>query len=259
MMKRLIILICLLLASGAQANELEVISLKHRSAEELLPVIRPLLNKGEVASGMNYQLILRASPRSVAQIRHLLDEIDMVPRRLKITVMQNVDSETAASLTEAGAGNGELNARIVSTRSLDDDKKTQQLQVLEGNRALVKSGQSVPVTQQVQNVWGTLVTETTQYRDVDSGFYVLPRIHGDTVTLEISAQNDSLAPNQNASDYPVTRTQQTVSTVSGRLGEWINVGGTGQQGSTDNSAITTRSTSRLNEQRNVLIKVEEVN
>lgn len=276
-MKRLLILLLAgLLTTAACASELEIINLKHRNAEELIPIIRPLLDKDEMVSGMNYQLILRASSRNIAQIKRLLEGIDTLPRSLKITVMQNVDSDTAARLTElsgsVGVGNARisvpgstgrdgLNARIISTRSLEDDKKTQQLQVLEGNRALVKSGQSVPVPQRqvVQNAWGTQVIETTQYRDVASGFYVLPRIHGDTVTLEISAQNDSLAPNQNAGNYPVTRIQNTSSIVSGRLGEWINVGGGGQQSSTDNSTITTRSTSRLNEERNVLIKVEEVN
>ncbi|MDO8207793.1 MAG: hypothetical protein Q7T38_08240 [Gallionella sp.] len=275
-MKKILILLitCLFLTTAACASELEIINLKHRNAEELIPIIRPLLDKDEMVSGMNYQLILRASPRNISQIKRLLEGIDTLPRRLKITVMQNVDSDTVARLTEisgsVGVGNARisapgstgrdgLNARIISTRSLEDDKKTQQLQVLEGNRALVKSGQSVPVPQRqvVQNAWGTQVIETTQYRDVSSGFYVLPRIHGDTVTLEISAQNDSLAPNQ--SNYPVTRIQNTSSIVSGRLGEWINVGGGGQQSSTDNSTITTRSTSRLNEERNVLIKVEEVN
>jgi hypothetical protein len=260
MMKRLIILLfCSLLpVCAALGNELEIIDLRHRSADELLPVIRPLLNKDEVASGMNYQLILRASPRSIAQIRHLLEEIDTVPRRLNITVMQNVDSETAARLTEVnahlGAGQGRAGVRIISTRSLDDDQKTQQIQVLEGNRALIRSGQSVPVTQRVQNAWGTQVT--TQFRNVDSGFYVLPRIHGDTVTLQISAQNDALAAHQNDA---AIRTQQTDSMVTGRLGEWIEVGGIGQQGNTDNSTISSRSTSSVNEQRTVLIKVEELN
>jgi type II secretory pathway component GspD/PulD (secretin) len=251
---------------NACGNELEIINLKHRSAEELLPVIRPLLDKDEMASGMNYQLILRASPRNIAQIKRLLDGIDTLPRRLKITVMQDVDSDTAARLVEVsgsvrlgrnaslGTGNGQAGARIISTRSLEDDKKTQQLQVLEGNKALVRSGQSVPV-QQVQNAWGTQVINTTQYRDVSSGFYVLPRINGENVTLEISTQNDSLAPNQNMA----TRIQNTSSTVSGHLGEWIELGGVGQQSSNDSTSITTRSTSRQNERRSVLIKVEEVN
>lgn len=262
----LISLMMFVVSAGACANELEIISLRHRSAEELIPIIRPLLSQDEMVSGMNYQLIVRASSHRITQIKRLLDGLDTMPRRLKVTVMQNVDSDTASRLlalsgsvgSRISLGQNGTQASIISTRSLEDDKKTQQLQVLEGNRALVRSGQSVPLPQRqvVQTPWGTQVTETTQYRDVSSGFYVLPRIQGDRVTLEISTQNDALAPNQNTAN--VTRIQSTNSVVSGRLGEWISLGGAEQQHSVDDSTITTRSTSRLNEARSVLIKVEEV-
>ena len=269
----------------AWANELEIIALRHRSAEEVLPVIRPLLDKNAVASGMNYQLILRTSPRNLEQIRKLLESIDVAPRRLKITVMQNVDSETVARLTEVsgnvglsrearivvpgsgdnsglnvelGQGQDRLKARVASTRSAEDERNTQQLQVLEGNRALVRSGQSVPVPQRqvIQNQWGTQVIDSTQYQEAGSGFYVLPRISGDRVTLEISTQNDAFVPG--SSSQPVVRVQQASSTVAGRLGEWLEVGGLGQQTNNDDSTISTRGTSRTREQRTVLIRVEEV-
>jgi hypothetical protein len=262
MKRRIMLLLAVLFSVSVHASELEIINLKHRTAEELIPVIRPLLDKDEMVSGMNYQLVLRASSHNITQIKRLLEGLDTMPRRLKITVMQNVDSDTASRLMAlSGSVGGRISlgqegtARIISTRSLEDDKKTQQLQVLEGNRALVRSGQTVPVPQRqvVQTPWGAQVTETTQYRDVASGFYVLPRIQGDRVTLEISTQNDAVAPNQNTA-----RIQNTNSTVSGRLGVWISLGGTEQQHSTDDSTITSRSTSRLNEARTVLIKVDEV-
>lgn len=285
-MKKLLLFYTLLFtALSAVGNELEIIALKHRRVEEVLPIIRPLLDKDDVASGMNYQLILRTSPRNLEQIRELLESLDTAPRSLKITVMQDVDSETATRLIEAsgsvglnretrvtvpgsannsglnvdlGQGQDRLRARVTSTRSLEDDRKTQQLRVLEGNRALVRSGQSVPVPQRqvIQNQWGTQVIDSTQYQEVGSGFYVLPRVNGDRVTLEITAQNDSLAPN--TGNYPAMRIQQTSSVISGRLGEWMDVGGLGQRKSTDDSAVSARSTSRTREQRSVLIKVEEV-
>lgn len=274
----------LLLPRLAWAGELEIIALKHRSAEEVLPIIRPLLDQGDVASGMNYQLILRTSPRNLEQIRRLLESIDVAPRRLKITVMQNVDSETVARLTEVsgsvglsreariavpgsgdssglnvelGQGQDRLKARVSSTRSLEDERNTQQLQVLEGNRALVRSGQSVPVPQRqvIQDRWGTRVIDSTHYQEAASGFYVLPRISGDRVTLEISAQHDAFVPG--SGDQPTVRVQQASSTVSGRLGEWLEVGGSGQQKNNDDSTISTRGASRTREQRSVLIRVEE--
>ena len=77
------------------------------------------------------------------------------------------------------------------------------------------------------------------------------------LTLEISAQNDALAAD--AGNQPTTRTQQVTSTVSGRLGEWLVLGDTSQQNTENSSTISTRNLSNTQEQRNVLLKVEEVN
>lgn len=283
-MKNMLLSFVLLLFATPVWAELEVIELRHRSAEELLPIVRPLLDKDDVASGMNNRLILRASPERIAEIKKLLVSLDSAPRRLKITVMQDVDADTIARLTEisgsvgvgrdarvtvpgsgdtgglvveTGRGQDRLRARVYSTRTLETDRKTQQLQVMEGNRALVSSGLSVPVPvrQVIQRPWGTEIVDSVEYRQVDSGFYVLPRVSGDRVTLEISTQDDALA---SGGAYPTMRTQQTSSTVSGRLGEWMVLGEIGRRSGGDGSTISTRSASRSQEQRNVLIKVEEM-
>ncbi|HET7831626.1 MAG TPA: secretin N-terminal domain-containing protein, partial [Gallionella sp.] len=189
---RRIILLCMLffVSLPAAANELEIIALKHRSADEVLPIIRPMLDPGAVASGMNYQLFVRTSPRNLEQIRQLLESIDVAPRRLKITVIQDVDSETIARArelsgslgvggharievpdrggrggleVEAGRGDDRLTARLSSSRAFENQHKTQQIQVLEGNRALVHTGESVPVPQRqvIRHPWGTEVIEST--------------------------------------------------------------------------------------------------
>lgn len=285
-MKKIILLCALLFFSlPAAASELEIIVLKHRSAAEVLPIIQPLLDQDAVASGMNYQLFLRTSPHNLEQIKKLLDSIDTAPRRLKITVIQDVDSETIARAhelsgsvglgrharigvpgsgddtglnVEAGRGPDRLTARLSSSRSFEDEHKTQYLQVLEGNRALVRSGESVPVPQRqvIRHPWGAQVIDSTQYQEVSSGFYVLPRLNGDQVTLEISTQNDLVGEKEGY--YPDIRSQRTSSIVSGRLGEWLEVGVLGRQQSSAESSIAGHSASQAQEQRKVLIKVEEV-
>ncbi|MDE2310409.1 MAG: hypothetical protein KGL01_06215 [Betaproteobacteria bacterium] len=285
-MKKFVLCCLLIFISPAVWAELEVIPLRHRNVEDVLPIIRPLLDHDGVASGMNNQLILRTSPQNLAEIRKLLESIDTAPRRLRITVLQNVDSDTVRRLTEvsgsvglgrdarvsvpggagaggltveAGQGADRVRGRIVSTRSLEDDKKTQQIQVLEGGRALVSVGQSVPVLQRqvVQSPWNTQVTESTQYQNVTSGFYVRPRLSGDRVTLEISAQNDELAPN--SGNPPTARVQQVTTTVSGRLGEWLVLGDILRQTAGEGSTLSSRSASDVRERRDVLLKVEEIN
>lgn len=281
-MKKSILGMLLAFSSPHALAEVEVIQLHYRSVEEVLPIVRPLLDADGGASGLNGQLILRSSASNIEEIKRVLSSIDAAPRRLKITVMQNVDSETISRLMQlsghvttgrarigvadtpkgglaldARQGDDQVRARIDSTRISADDNKTQQIQVLEGNRALVSVGQSVPVPQRqvVRSPWRTEVIETTQYRDVNSGFYVLPRLNGDRVTLEISAQNDALEAND---ANPTSRTQHVLTTVSGRLGEWLLLGDAMQQTGTDTSTLGSRSTSSKQERRNVLLKVEEI-
>ncbi|MDP1996739.1 MAG: hypothetical protein Q8J90_06040, partial [Gallionella sp.] len=113
-MKNILAGFILLFFSAPVWAELEIIALKHRSAEEVLPVIRPLLDKNAVASGMNYQLILRTSPRNLEEIKRLLESIDVAPRRLKITVLQNVE----IGLEAQGVAPAERNRRALAAIDL---------------------------------------------------------------------------------------------------------------------------------------------
>lgn len=275
----------LLSAQNLSANEMEVVQLQHRSVEEVLPLIRPLLADGEVANGMGYQLILSTTPDKLAQIKQILASIDRAPRRLRISVMQDVDQATLARMREVSGsvhlgnsarldvpksanqnglnvqlqqGGDTLNARVENRDSQVTDHKTQQVSVLEGGRAFIRVGQAVPVPQRqlIQQPWGTQVVEQTQYQDVSSGFYVSPRIRGDNVTLEISTQNDSLGNMQG--NYPSQNVQHASTTVAGRLGEWMEMGGVSQHQESRNDSLNSRSSSSTDDKRNVYIKVEEI-
>ena len=89
---------------------------------------------------------------------------------------------------------------------------------------------------------------------MESGFYVLPRIQGDNVTLLISPKLSRVSPNQ-AATFDI---QNVETTASGRLGEWIPIGGATQHynDSSKRNLISTKR--RGQEQRNVLVKVEEI-
>jgi type II secretory pathway component GspD/PulD (secretin) len=277
-------------AAHAQGNSVEVITLKYRTAEQVMPLLRPMLDKGGSMTGMQNQLIVRTSPGNLNDLRRILATIDAMPRRLLITVRQDAALErertqsdisgrivtgsggVAVGETARGAGgvaqvqrgDDVLRARIDNTRSLSDDRNAHTVQVLEGNSAFINFGQSVPV-QQTQ-VTPTIVNgrivnsvnNTVQYRDAQSGFYVLPRVSGDRVTLDISPQRDTFAaPEQNLPPGSIN-TQRAATTVAGRLGEWIEIGGIAQSGVNQQSAIlgSTRETSADN--RRILVKVDEI-
>lgn len=266
----------------AEPTVLEVIPLKYRTTDEVIPAIRPFLHKQGALSGMQGQLIIRTTPANLQEIKRLLDNLDTVPRRLKITVRQDVDSTTKQRLRElsgsigAGGvrvtvpgsrdnsglviegvrGDDNLKARVQDSQSIENDKNTQHLQVLEGNRAFIRIGQSLPIPERsvFLTPQGVRVIESTQFRDATTGFYVLPRINGDRVTLEVSPQRDSPSTQSPGS----INIQHIVTSVSGRLGEWIDLGGVGQNKTDQTSGIGSRGDTTTVEQRTVLIRVEEV-
>ncbi|MGH8751996.1 MAG: hypothetical protein ACREUV_09870, partial [Burkholderiales bacterium] len=103
-----------------------------------------------------------------------------------------------------------------------------------------------------QTPQGTQVIQGTQLRDVSSGFYVRPRVSGEQVTLEVSPQRESLGPGGNIN------TQRISSVVSGRLGEWMELGGVVRNSTQQDSALAARDSERNYDQRKIYIKVEEL-
>jgi hypothetical protein len=154
------------------------------------------------------------------------------------------------------SGNSQIEGRAVNSRSARDDAVTQTVQVLEGNDAFIRVGQSAPVsnTQVIRTPNGTQITQGTDFVSADTGFYVRPRVNGDQVTLEISTARDRLRnPNTGASNI------QRVSTiVAGRLGEWIEIGGSSQTLERSQNQTLARSRDARSEERRVMLKVDEV-
>src|SRR5687768_8065078 len=86
-MRRNFILLLVLLAPYAYGQHaLEIIPLRHRTVDQVLPALRPLLESGGTLTGQANQLIVRTSPENLAELRRALDVIDRPQRRLQISV-----------------------------------------------------------------------------------------------------------------------------------------------------------------------------
>ena len=235
------ILLLLLLYSQAVIADypIEVIQLRARPLEEVLPVIKSLIGPGETATGMGNNLVLKATPEHVREIRKLLLEIDRPPKRLLITV--NKQGNMARSSTgysasadiKAGDGQVSINSpghAVDKTRasvqlhdSSDQRARTtgQRVQALEGRPAYIASGSRTPVHGVERYYHGhPHEVRVIQLHDASSGFYVVPRLNGDFVTLEIQQRDDRPGMGRG-----VISTQSTGTVVRGRLGEWISLGG----------------------------------
>lgn len=244
----------------------EVIPLNYRSADEVIGVVQSVLgNEGRVSPYGN-QLIVNASPAKIDEVRQLLGQLDTRPRRLLISVESadsnyqsdrgyRVDGSLSAGDAEVQLGRGEVDGRDqvrIIRRSTDSrGGGTQQVQVTEGHPALIQVGQSVPLTTTSTGPYGRIYQDT-QYRNVTRGFYVTATLSGELVHVAISSQHDRL----NAHDPRVIDVQSTDTRVSGRLGEWITLGGVSQQAHSSDGDVLRHHTTQGREDMSLRLKVE---
>ncbi len=244
-----------------QAQSLEVIELKSRTVDEVLPALLPLVEPGGTLTGMNNQLFLRTSPRNREDIKRALAAIDKPARRLIIHVAHDRQQQSANRGAEAvgqvifgGKPQASVDARVWDTRSQRGENSAQRVQTVEGGRAFIQVGRSLPVPMRQVAVGpgGAIVNDSVVYRDIGSGFHASPRVSGDRVTLEISQQAEQLE------GRGVIAGQRLATTVSGRLGEWMELGGTGQQANTRQGGSYSVGTGQMRDARSIWLMVEEV-
>lgn len=227
-------------------GRLEIITLRHRPAAQIVPALRPLVESGGALSTLDDKILLRVSPANLAELRAAIDTLDTPLRRLVVSVRQEQRSEgqggevgvsgrlrpgASRVLIEGGAG-----------RQQRADRLSQQVQVIEGGQALIQVGQSLPLAlrewRAAEASW--IPVDSVRYVDVGSGFLASPRLSGEDVSIEIAPRMERME-----GDGRVTGTR-LATTVSGRLGQWIPLGGS--QLDTDRSGYGTGGFARGNSQ-----------
>lgn len=251
--RRRALLLALLAAPALRAQEIEVLRLKHRTADDVLPHLRAFLEPGGALTGQGYQLFVRASPSNVRQLKRLLETLDRAPRQLMISVRQDRADERAARVVGADGSvtvttrrvTGSVGVEARDTRTTGTADVTQTIRVLEGARAYIAIGTAIPLTfrRWVVDANGVTEAQGTVYYDAVTGFHARPLLAGELVTIE-------LAPEQASFSGGALERAQLSTTVRGRLGEWIAVGG---------ADVREQSTSGVQSaQRGVWLKVDAV-
>ncbi len=238
----------------AQEMVLEVIPLKHRLSADVIPLLTPLVAPGGTVTGMSSQLIVRSTQRNLLEIKRVLGAIDRPLRRLKIIVRQQSAQEgveTRQGLSgryrrgdfELGYDNphetggiilghrgerGEMRYRAFGAEDRSSQNHTHFVQTVEGQAAFIYTGRSVPLSGETVIIGpgGAVIQRSSDYRDTASGFYVMPLVNGDQVTLHISPQLETLrgGPGDASIDTQVLSTA-----VSTQLGQWIDLGAVSEQ------------------------------
>ena len=256
-----------LLAAVAWAQSLTVIDLKHRRAEELIPVLQPLLEQGGALSGQDYKLFVRTSGANLAQLRSAVEQLDRQQRQMLVSVRrstaQDMQREQASASGTLRTGDGSIsvnelprNGSGATVRAGERNLQTQgssvsSVLVLEGNAAFIATGSSVPIVTAVAVGGGRrpFVGGVIEHRDLQRGFMVTPRVNGDHVTLDISQQDERVAGGG-------IQSQSLYTQVIGRLGRWMQLGGVSESSSRTDSGILSRSHSTGSNELSIWVKVE---
>jgi hypothetical protein len=245
------------LESAAQ-YALEIIPLRHTTVDQVLPTLRPLLEPGGTLTGQQSQLIVRASPGNVAEIRRALEAIDRPSRRLQILVRFDDSAQAARQGIEASGRIGnrgrDVDVRARDSRASREERIDQRVQALEGSRAYISTGQSRPAMQRqrIQTPAGVVTQDTFVTQEAITGFEVVPRVSGDRVFLDIAPQRQSFDAQGGVQG------QRMTTSASGRLGEWFELGALVASSSRDERGLAGSRSRSSSESRRVWVKVEEI-
>jgi len=253
---------------------IEVIELKSRPYEEILPLVQPFVGSDGTVTGMGNSLVIKVAPERVREIKRLLATLDRPPKRLRIVVGNADDRARSSSGYRASAdikaGNGQISINspgypddsssaeiyLHDRQSTTTQSSQQFVQAMEGQPAYISSGLRVPL-QTTERYYGggfPYQRSSTQLHDVTRGFYVVPRVSGDSVTLEIAQHND-----QPGRRHGVIDTQRVDSVVYGRLGEWIDLGGLDTTQAAHEGGLGRSVNSQQGRLQGIQVKVECLN
>ncbi len=261
-------------------TQLKIFKLQNRMASEIIPVIEPLLQGNGTITGMNDQLIVKSTPKNLQMVQDLLRQLDTRLRNLRITVRQGISGSRERSHADVGASipfgggrgrvvippanrgsggvtgtiggnNGVVQGSIGQNSRTTDERHTQQVTTLEGRPATIYISQRIPIQHTVTQGFGAFSTRSQgiTFEDVSTGFSVLPQVNGDHVTLDIHPQVSKLGARG-------IQIQEVHTTASGKVGEWIEIGGLLTHSSSQGKRILGSSQRRSHENRSVFFKVE---
>ena len=239
----LLFLTAFILSNVSHANDVAVIRIKYRGAEELAPIVQSLLSPDghlSVDTRVN-SLVIVDNPAAIRRVHDYLNRFDVPIERLRIRVRfyeKQTDDQRSASVDGSASGQ---DWRITTGRQNKDgvevnleNRKRDQNSVSEyfvmtssGTPAYIATGKEIPYRQ----TWGYRLgrhrkkTGPVTYKRIETGFEVTPRIVGDQVNLKIVPR---VAQDNTADGVIRFHGAQTHLVVP--LGQWVEIGGSaGQQ------------------------------
>lgn len=265
----------LLLASASYADSIHHFDLRSRTADEIIPIIQPLLQQNESVSGTGFLLFIQTSNQRASELKHLIESIDQRGKTLRISVTSDerlvahenaiqssvrIESGDASVIVGQANRNSGTNVTIkgkYTTRNTESNK-TQFINVEEGAPAFVSKDtlRLIPVTSFIGTNRGVSAIDHTEVNIRSDGFYVEARtIDEQFATIEIQSFASGNQSNRNFEDEQLS----VDTTLRANIGQWVELGGIGESSSSASSGILSRTQRSEDRFNRIFLKIEVVN
>ena len=273
-MKKLItILILVILSPTIYASDtIHYLDLKNRPADEVIPLIRPLLHDSEAVSGDGYQLFIKARSNRIDEIESLISAVDRASKTFRISVTSdeyaainenNIDASIQIQSSDAQVKVGKRTRKDpgvtvnIDTRNTENKSdKTQFVQVEEGKPAYISKEnlRISPVYSYVQRPNGNFLIEHNRLSPgKQDGFYVVAR-SADGKTANISIQS-AVSSSRTYQGYGQEQTYVDTS-LRVRLGEWFEIGGNTESRNSNSKGVLHRTKKNEERYNKIFVKIE---
>lgn len=196
--------------------EMRLFELQYRPVGELAEMVRSLLGEEARVAAYRNTLVVNASPSALDEVARLVASYDRSKQMLRVTIEQGKTfSEHERAVSTSGrlqdddsrivfgpsgkksskdgstiivdSGQNRLKLRGTDSRYRESRQVSQFVSVLEGEPALVSVGRAVPFTSQMLTYCRQHpgFVATTSYKNVDTGFEVLPTLYNGMVEMEV--------------------------------------------------------------------------
>lgn len=228
----------LLITTQAMANDLVIrhIKLKYKTAQQIIKILEPMLDKNTNLSGQGRNLLIKASPRQFYQLKKLIADLDTKP------VVFNVQLRWVRQ----NFGTKFDHVDHYQTTPMDND--FQSIRVMEGQMAVIANQTLHPIYTDVTGgpFWPGVMTS---YKRIGSGIWLTAYDQGKQVKLTYFKKDASNKINR------LEDLKKVASTVLIPLNQWKTLGvyeTAGHEGSSRDIIYTTKFKKELQ------IKVQKI-
>lgn len=259
---------------------MRVIPLAHRPLAEVMPLLEPLVPEPGTVTGVGDRLVVKTTAENLREIERVLADIDRAPRNLLILVKQTRAEQSRSAEVEAdvrvrrgdvtistgrsrrideggaisyGDQDTKARVRVLKTQADADDNTVQRVRVLEGREAFISTGELIPFADcQRRRRPFRAAAGCVSFKEVTTGFFVVARLSRERVFLDIAPRRMNLSEGGGGA----VELQRAYTSVSGRLGRWIEIGGASRgQNDAEQGTLSYRTRSSSDEQT-IFLKVE---